>query len=300
MPTKIKLLIIILFTLCSVGLFAFLATRGNLAVLSPAGTIASQQRSLLLTAVLLMCIVVVPVLAMTFFIAWKYREGNSSATYSPEFSDNAILETIWWGVPCIIIGVLAVITWNSSHTLDPFKLLNSAVKPITIQVIALQWKWLFIYPEQHIASINFFQFPADTPINFQITSDAPMNSFWIPQLGGQVYAMTGMTTQLHLMADKPGVYKGVSANLSGQGFAGMKFIAKSSSEQEFNQWVSSVSSSSPILSPESYKKLALPSEDNPVSTYTVPDKNLYTNTVMKFMSATAIPDSTTMPAMNMH
>ena len=301
MRNKLKIILLSLATLGGVGLFIFLATRGTLAILSPAGTIATQQRTLLITATLLLSVIVVPVLALTFFIAWKYREGNTAAKYTPDWADNLTLETIWWGIPCIIIGILAVMTWTSSHQLDPFKPLNSSIKPITIQVIALQWKWLFIYPDQNIASVNFFQFPAGTPVNFQITSDAPMNSFWIPQLGGQVYAMTGMTTQLHLMADKPGSYKGASANLSGQGFAGMKFTAQSSSQQDFDQWVRTIKKNSSVLSSNTYQQLAKPSEDNPVSSYILTDKNLYTNTVMKFMSSSSMPKaSPEMPGMNMH
>jgi cytochrome o ubiquinol oxidase subunit 2 len=157
--------------------------------------------------------------------------------------------------------------------------LESNTKPLKIQVVALQWKWLFIYPEQGIATVNFVQFPEQTPINFEITADAPMNSFWIPQLGGQIYAMPGMVAKLHLIADKEGSYRGSSANLSGKGFAGMKFIAKSSSEADFEAWVDSVRQSGPI----DYTKVAEPSEYAPAAFYSLSDDNLFNQIVMKYM-----------------
>ena len=129
-------------------------------------------------------IVVIPVYIMLFLFAWKYREGNTKAKYSPDWDHSALLETIWWTVPLLLITILSVVTWNSSHDLDPFRPLNSSVKPVKIQVVALQWKWLFIYPEQNIASVNYVEFPVNTPVDFEITADAPMNSFWIPQVGG--------------------------------------------------------------------------------------------------------------------
>jgi cytochrome o ubiquinol oxidase subunit 2 len=157
------------------------------------------------------------------------------------------------------------------------------VKPIKIQVVALQWKWLFIYPEHNIASLNFFQFPEQTPLEFAITADAPMNSFWISQLGGQIYAMPGMNSKLHLIANETGEFRGSSANLSGEGFAGMHFIAKSSTHADFDQWVESVKSSSNTLDKESYRKLALPSKNNPPEIYVLKDIHLYNQIIMRYM-----------------
>jgi cytochrome o ubiquinol oxidase subunit 2 len=151
-------------------------------------------------------------------------------------------------------------------------------------VVALQWKWLFIYPEQHIASVNFVQFPDQRPLNFQITADAPMNSFWIPKLGGQVYAMSGMSTQLHLMADKPGDYRGISANMSGEGFSGMKFTARASTQKDFDAWVLKEKRSGVSLDKASYDQLALPSKDNAATTYTLAKHDLYDTIVMKYMA----------------
>jgi cytochrome o ubiquinol oxidase subunit 2 len=151
--------------------------------------------------------------------------------------------------------------------------------------VALQWKWLFIYPEQNIATVNFVEFPNSTPVNFQLTADAPMNSFWIPELGGQMYAMPGMSTQLHLMADRPGEFNGSAAEISGKGFSGMKFIAKATSQKDFDTWVKSVKQSSNMIDLSKYNKLAEPSENNPVITYASVEKDLYNSIIMKFMPA---------------
>src|SRR5476649_775967 len=189
-----------------IGLCTWFGMTHTIAVLSPKGQIADKERHLIILATLLMLIVVVPVYVMMFVIAWKYREGNTKARYTPDWDHSNGLEFLWWAIPMAIIAVLSVITFKSSHELDPFKALSSTKPPITIQVVALQWKWLFIYPNQNIASVNYFRMPANTPVDFEITADSPMNSFWIPQLGGQIYAMPGMSTELHLMADGVGKY----------------------------------------------------------------------------------------------
>jgi cytochrome o ubiquinol oxidase subunit 2 len=206
-----------------VALFAVLMNGHNIAVLDPAGIIGSKQKELILFTTLLGVFVVIPVLVLLFGVAWKYREGNTNARYTPNVGGNRKLEILWWGIPAIIILVLSIVTWKSSHELDPYKELSGTKEHMMVQVISLQWKWLFIYPDLGIASINYLPFPDQTPMHFQITSDAPMNSFWIPNLGGQVYAMSGMSTELHLQADNPGIYRGSSANISGAGFAHMNF-----------------------------------------------------------------------------
>lgn len=273
-----------LLALGAAGLFAYLLQGHSVDVLSPQGIIAEKQRDLLVFASVLSLIVIIPVFILTFFIVWKYRAGNTKATYTPDWDHSNKLETLWWGIPCAIILVLAVITWQSSHALDPFKPISSDYKPITIQVIALQWKWLFIYPEQNIATVNYVRFPESTPVSFQITADAPMNSFWIPQLGGQVYAMSGMSTQLHLMANNPGVYNGSSANLSGEGFADMRFKAESTTQDDFYAWVQSAKQSRRTLTSGSYRLLASPSTEQSTTTYASAEPNLYTNVIMKYMA----------------
>jgi cytochrome o ubiquinol oxidase subunit II len=277
---------IALFILITLGLLisAVLYLQGtDIPVLQPKGMIAHKERNLIITSTLLMLVVVIPVFILTFVITWKYRASNTKAEYAPDWDYNLLAESIWWGFPCVIIIVLAVMTWKSSHDLDPFVPLNTGVKPVKIQVVALPWKWLFIYPEQNIASVNFFQFPEQTPINFEITADAPMNSFWIPQLSGQIFAMPGMTTKLHIIADVPGNYFGSSANLSGKGFAGMTFTAKASSQDEFYQWVESAKQSSKHLSLDEYRKLAEPSEYNPIAYYSLKAEGLFNWIVMKYM-----------------
>ncbi len=249
------------------------------------GTIADQQRSLMIIATLLMLIVVIPVFVLTFWIAWRYRATNKHAQHSPDWDHNNKLEAIWWGLPCVIIAILAVITWTSSHSLDPYRPLETSKEPVKIQVVALEWKWLFIYPQEKIATVNYVQFPENTPVNFEITADAPMNSFWIPSLGGQIYAMSGMTTKLHLLADKVGSYNGSSANLSGKGFSGMKFVAESVTDTDYMNWVQDVKHKSGQLDSAAYEKLARPTENVPRGSYNLTQSDLYDTIINKYMGS---------------
>jgi cytochrome o ubiquinol oxidase subunit 2 len=284
MKTKIKILLLIAIVVVLAVTLAVLLTRDNVAILNPEGDIARQERDLILMTAALGAVIVIPVFAMLFTIAWKYRDDNKEAKYEPDWDHSRVLEGLWWGIPCVIIVILSVIAFYSSHALDPYKPLASKEKPVTVQVVALQWKWLFIYPEEKIASVNFVQFPEDRPVNFQITADAPMNSFWIPKLGGQVYAMNGMSTKLHLIADTVGEYEGSSANISGEGFAGMKFTAKSSSQTDYDTWVSETKQSSNHLDMTEYDKLAVPSKNVPPKNYMLMQSDLYDKIVMKYMA----------------
>lgn len=273
---------IFLLSLLALGILIALVlfTKSHtIAVLEPQGVIAWHEKNLIITATALMLLVVIPVFVFTYIFVKRYRADNPKGKYQQDFEQNKLIEASWWALPCIIIAILSVLTWKSSHQLDPFKPIESNVKPVCIQVVALQWKWLFLYPEEGIACVNFVHFPENTPINFEITADAPMNSFWIPQLGGQVYAMAGMRTKLHLMASKVGNYRGCSANLSGKGFAGMNFIAKASSEQEFATWIQNNKGQN-ILSFNEYQNLAKPSENNKSAIYRLEDKNLFDRIVM--------------------
>jgi cytochrome o ubiquinol oxidase subunit 2 len=297
MRKNFKFLIPVVLLIGAVALATWLLSGHNVAVLNPGGIIADKQRNLMILSTLIMLVVVIPVFVLTFVISWRYRAGNTKAKYTPDWDHHRWYETIWWGLPLAIIAILSVIIWQSSHELDPYRPLASDKKPVTIQVVALQWKWLFIYPEHNIASVNYIQFPVDTPVNFEITADAPMNSFWIPQLGGQVYAMAGMKTTLHLEANKLGSYDGVSANLSGQGFAGMKFVAKASLEGDFYNWLSVVKQSPGTLNTGEYAKLTLPSENNPVAYYPSVENGLYDKVIMKYMMPQKQTDSETMQPM---
>ncbi len=251
------------------------------AVLDPKGWIALAERTLMLQATLFMLIVAVPVFALTFFFAWHYRAGNKSAHYTPDWEHSKMEELIWWAIPFEIVLVLGALTWTSTHELDPPKPIGDAA-PLVVQVVALDWKWLFIYPEQGIATVNYIQMPVGRPVRFELTSDAPMNSFWIPQLGGQLYAMTGMVNTLNLIASEEGEFAGMSANYSGEGFAQMKFMAEATSLEEFNQWVLSAKASSRFLTYKEYEVLARPSIGHEVTYYAGVEDNLYDTIVMQF------------------
>jgi len=275
MRNKEKFGLAVMALVAVIAILTMLIYGNDIAVLDPKGEVAGKQRDLMIFGTILSLIIIVPVFTMTFVIAWKYREGNKKAKYEPEWDRSRLFESIWWGVPLLLIVVLSAVTWKSSHELDPFKPLQSSVEPVRIQVVALQWKWLFIYPDHNIATVNYVQFPEDTPVNFEVTADAPMNSFWIPSLGGQIYAMSGMVTKLHLIADQTGEYRGSSANISGRGFSGMKFIAESTSKSSFDNWVLKTKKSTNNLGIDKYSDLSEPSENNPPEEFALLDKNLF-------------------------
>ncbi len=285
-----------LYTIFTAGFFLlFPLDETYAAVFDPKGPIAAAEWNLIKTAVFLMLIIVVPTLIAFFTVARKYRAGNPNAEYDPDRAHSPWKELILWVLPAIIVAILATITWGATHALDPYKPIASDVKPIKIQVVALRWKWLFLYPEQGIATLNFFEFPAGTPLAFQLTADnAPMNSFWVPELGGQRYAMEGMTTQTHFMADGPGEFRGGAAEINGEGFADMKFTAKSVAAADFDAWVASVKKTSPPLDDAAYEKLAEPSQDLPEAAYSSISNDLYNSIVMKYMMPMS---SSSMPAM---
>ncbi len=254
----------------------------KLVVLNPKGAIGKQQLDLMIISTALCLIIIVPVLILTFYIVWKYRhKPESKAKYEPEWEHSTKLETIWWGIPIVIIAILAVITVRYTYQLEPSKPIEHEAKPIVIQVTSLDWKWLFQYPEQGIATVNYIQFPEDVPIRFELTSDAPMNSFWIPQLGGQVYTMSGMAMKLHLIADEPGTYLGMGANFSGREFGKMQFEAKASSREEFDAWVHGIKDSSPALTNEGYEQLTIPGVSEVEAFSSIPD-GLFQRIVTKY------------------
>lgn len=282
MSRKSKLAILVLAGLGLLSVSFIYLLNVNIPILSPEGPIGQKERNLILLAVVLSLIVIIPVYFMLFYFAWQYREGNKKAKYDPHFDRSRLIESVWWGVPFVIITILAIATWQGSHELDPFKPLQSNKKPLNIQVVALQWKWLFIYPEQNIATVNLVQFPQNRPINFNVTADAPMNSFWIPQLGGQIYAMSGMSTNVNLMADGLGSYQGSSANISGGGFAGMTFVANSVTNSDFANWITLVRQYRDSLTMDSYSQLSEPSKDVPIGYYSSVESGLYHKIVTKY------------------
>ncbi|MCT8343995.1 cytochrome o ubiquinol oxidase subunit II [Photorhabdus kleinii] len=274
----------------SIGILSILAATlvlsgCDMVLMNPKGAIGAEQKTLILTAIGLMLIIVIPVIIMAFTFALRYREANRSATYRPNWAHSNKIELVVWTVPIIIIIILATITWKTTHELDPYKPLVSDEKTVTIEVISLDWKWLFVYPEQGIATVNEIAFPTGVPINFKITSDSVMNSFFIPQLGGQIYAMAGMQTKLHLIADEPGVYKGLSSSYSGHGFSGMKFTATATADREsFEQWVQKVKASPKTLDTmQAFDELAKQSQNHPVEYFSSVKPNLYQDIIAKFM-----------------
>ena len=268
------------------AVLVFVTYGRDIPVIETKGLIANQQRDLIILVFGLGLVVIIPVFILLFSIAWKYRAGNTKAKYEPELEGSKGLEALWWGIPCAIILLLGIITAVSTHALDPYKPISSSVKPVEVQVISLNWKWLFIYPDQGVATLNYMNIPKDTPINLTITSDAPMNSFWVPALAGQVYSMSGMSTKLHLMADSTGTYNGVSANISGEGYADMTFKVNSMNETDFTTWAKSSydSNSIPLLTKDSYDKLAESHINKEQITYLLMDTNLYNEVIMKYMS----------------
>lgn len=286
-------------------------THHHLAVLGPGGQIAQQERSLLILASILSVIVVIPTFAIAIFIAVRYRDRGDQPGkrrqphYHPEFDHSRLFESIWWGIPIVIIGILSVVTWRSAHQLDPYKPLASHQKTLTIQVVSLDWKWLFIYPDQHIASVNLAMIPTDRPVNFMITSDTVMNSFWVPGLGGQIYSMPGMITQLHEQANKPGDYLGSPANIAGHGFSRMDFTVRAGSPAAFSAWVKQAQQAKRNLATASYAELTKPSSDVPVQYYSPVEDGLFDTIVMNYMmpmptTPTPTAPTSTPPVMHEH
>jgi cytochrome o ubiquinol oxidase subunit 2 len=262
---------------------ALLLSGCTMPLLDPKGQVGIAEKNLIIVSTLLMLIVVIPVIVLTLYFAWKYRATNTAATYAPNWSYSHRVEAVVWGIPCAIILVLGVITWKTTHELDPFRPLESSVKPMTIEVVALDWKWLFIYPDQHIATVNEIAIPTDVPVNFKITSDSVMNVFFIPALGSQIYAMAGMQTQVNLIANEPGIYDGLSTNFSGAGFPDMMFKAHATNQAGFDAWVAKVKASSGKLGLDNYNELAKPSEKNPVKYFSTVEPVLYAAILDKYM-----------------
>lgn len=261
--------------LLPLSLVIFLSGCSSAVVLHPQGAIGASEKSLILIAATLMLLVVLPAFIMTFLFAWRYRASNQRAQYTPNKDASKILEFSIWVIPSLIIIVLSILVWVDSHKLDPYKPLESTKQPLVIQVVSLDWKWLFIYPQQHIATINQLVFPVNIPIHFYLTSTTVINSFFIPQLGSQIMTMTGMQTQLHLIADKPGTYEGISANFSGAGFNGMNFKAIATSEEQFEGWAAKIKKTSKPLNQKSYKELEKPSSNNSVEYFASVQPDLF-------------------------
>lgn len=256
----------------------------NMVVLDPAGDVAQQQGDLVVISTLLMLIIIVPVMALTGYFAWKYRAANETATYKPDWDHSTQLELAIWAIPLLIIICLGAVTWVGTHLLDPYRPLartapGQAVteedKPLKVQAVALNWKWLFIYPEQGIATVNELAVPEGRPLRFRISSSSVMNSFYVPAMAGQIYAMPGMETKLHAVFNETGRFTGFSANYSGAGFSNMRFGVRSLSPQDFAKWTAKARSQGQTLDRATYLKLERPSEKEPVRHYASVEPDLF-------------------------
>lgn len=263
---------------------ASLLSGCHLVLLHPAGNVARQQSDLMIASVIIMSLIIVPVLVAVFVIAWRYRASNKDAKYEPDWDHSTQLELVVWAAPLLIIIVLGAMTWIGTHQLDPYRSLThigkgrpvaADVKPLEVEVVSLNWKWLFFYPQYGIATVNELAAPVDRPIHFKLTSTETMNSFFIPTLAGQIYTMPGMQTVLHAVINQPGDFAGFSSNYSGHGFTDMRFRFHGLSEQNFSQWVANVRSDGGDLDTQTFDQLNLPSRAEPVHHYAHFDADLF-------------------------
>jgi cytochrome o ubiquinol oxidase subunit 2 len=244
-------------------------------VLDPKGPVAEAERQILFNSLGIMLAIVIPTILATLGVAFWFRSSNRRARYLPDFEYSGRLEMLVWSIPVMTVFLVGGVAWVGAYDLDPPKPIASDVKPVRVQVVSLDWKWLFIYPDQGIASVNQLTIPAGTPVSFELTSSGVMNSFWVPQLGGQIYTMAGMVTRLHLQADHPGTSRGLSANFSGDGFATMRFNVDAVPVESFAQWVDATRNAGPLLDAQAYADLAKPSSAVPPFTYRAVAPNLF-------------------------
>lgn len=264
-------------------LMTLLLKDADVRLFNPKGFVAQQQLDLMILVVLLMLVVAVPTMIILYSFAWEYRESNQKAVYDPQARHGKFSAFTIWAIPTVFMILLALILAPATYRLEPRKSLAESSEPLKIQVIAMRWKWVFFYPEQNIATVNFVQVPVGTPVEFEITADeTPMSSFWIPHFSGQLYAMTGHVNRLNILAEETGDYPGSSAEINGRGFAGMKFTARASSQADFDKWMQDIKQSPANLDTEQYGALLKPSENNPTALYSSYDTNLYNKMLMKY------------------
>jgi cytochrome o ubiquinol oxidase subunit II len=260
-------------------------------ILNPQGPIAAAERLLMINSTAIMLVVVVPVILATLGFAWWYRSSNPRAIRSDDHSYEGRLEFVLWSIPALIVILLGGVIWIGSHQLDPRAPISAKATPLDIEVVALDWKWLFLYPDQSVAAVNQMVIPAGTPVRLRITSATVMNSFFVPQLGSQIYAMGGMTAQLNLLADQPGDYPGFSANFSGDGFSDMRFVARAVSPDEFNAWIAQARGAGQALDDASYTDLAKPSKAVPPMTYRSVTPDMFQHIIDRTLSGADEPHS---------
>lgn len=244
-------------------------------LLNPAGPIGAHEKSLILTAWWIMVLVALPVFVLTIWFAWHYRASNKKATYMPNWDFSWSVDVVIWVLPLVGVAVLAFLCWTSTQNLAPYKQITSEKQPVEVDVVSFDWKWLFIYPKQHIATVNQLVIPVDRPINFKVTSDTVMTSFFIPNLGSQIYAMSGMRTRLNLIADKTGSYIGQNMQFSGRGYSDMNFKVRIEQDADFKNWVSSVQKSEKKFDMTALEQLKKPSVANSVAHFGSVKPNMF-------------------------
>lgn len=255
----------------------------NVTLFNPKGLIAHEETSLTIFSIIVLLAVAVPSVALLYFVAWKYRESNHRAVHEPEMRSGRLFAVSAWVIPAAFMAVLGVAVWQSTHRLVPQQAIAAAAKPLTVEVVALRWKWLFIYPDQKIATVNFAQIPVNTPVTFELTADeTPMSGFWIPNLGGMLYAMTGHINNLNLLAQTPGDYEGKTAEINGDGYASMRFTTRASSKADFDLWVNTTRLQANVLTEPEYQKLLEPSVSNPATFYSGYEPGLYAKVLAKY------------------
>jgi cytochrome o ubiquinol oxidase subunit II len=267
-------------TLLASGALAALAGCG-LGQLQPAGPVSHAERTIFLDALAIMLVIIIPVIIAAVAFAWWYRASNSHARRKPDFVYSGRVELIVWSIPALVVIFLGGIAWISSHDLDPARPLPSKAQPLTVEVVSLDWKWLFIYPDQGVASVNRLVVPAGVPLHLLLTSATVWNVFWVPQLGSMLYCMNGMVTTLNLEASRPGVYYGESAMISGNGFAGMHFDTDAVPAQEFSSWIASAHAAGPVLDARSYMALLQPSASVKPYTYRSVQPDIFRRIVLQ-------------------
>jgi cytochrome o ubiquinol oxidase subunit II len=269
---------------CAIGL-AIVSTCGGCAgVLDPHGPVASAERLILINSLAIMLTIVIPTILATLGFAWWFRASNVKATYQPTFVYSGRIELIVWSIPVLVVLLLGGIAWIGAHDLDPAQPLANQGKPLEVQVVSLDWKWLFIYPDQAIATVNQVFVPAATPIHFSLTSASVLNAFFVPQLGSMIYTMNGMTTQLNLQADNPGDFDGLSSHYSGDGFSGMNFKLHAVTTEQFEDWVDKARAARPTLDEKSYEELVKQSQDVPPAIYRDVAPNLFHSIVTQVLA----------------
>jgi cytochrome o ubiquinol oxidase subunit II len=268
-----------------------LLTACHAAVLDPKGPIAAANRTILIDSLAIMLAIVIPTIVATFAFAWWYRASNKKAKYLPDWEFSGRIEMIVWAIPTMTIILLGGVTWISAHQLDPAVPIESKTPALDVQVVSLDWKWLFILPEQRVASVNELVVPAGTPLHFTLTSSSVMSTFFVPQLGSMIYTMNGMATELNLQADAPGVYRGISGHYNGEGFSDMHFNVRALSAEDFARWVNKTREAGPVLDTAGYVALAKQSIDIPPSTFSSVERDLFTRVLSQELAPGPGPET---------